>query len=171
MHFGRRSADRELSDYSTVAKALQTRRAEKKLHAPSDSCITDQSAARSYRPEERLADRGDKTREIVEDAAGIPRTWDPELFSVPRDEVWTLIIAFWANLAAQGFVAYVIIFELIPSGDFHTRLILFGLGAAAAIALVVCASRNVSQRPAFAGICLALGYGELLAITICSLVR
>jgi hypothetical protein len=175
MHFGRRRPpDREFSDYSAVASTLQRRRSEKKLDMPSESEITDPSAVRAYRPEKRLADRGEKTRELVKDAAGIPRTWEPELPFVPQDEVWTLVtlvIALWANLAAQALVAYVISFKLVPSDDFETRLILLGLGAAAAIALVVCASRNISRTPACAGMVLALGYGELLAITICSLAR
>jgi hypothetical protein len=168
MHFGRRRpVDREFSDYSTVAQALQKRGSEKKLCMPIEPGITDQSAARAYQPEERLAERGEKTRELVEDAAGIPRTWKPELSSVQQDEASTLHVALWANLGTQALVAYVIS-EIIHSGDLAARLILLGFDAAAATALAVCANRYLSRSPALAGISLVVAVGELLALTICA---
>jgi hypothetical protein len=151
-----------LSDYSKVAAALQKRRTDKKLHVPSESGIADHSAVRAYRPEEGLAERGEKTRELVEDAAGIPRSWEPEWTpSTPRNETWILHTALWASVAGQGLV-YVAADNLNLVWD----IILLSLAAGAAIALVVCAIRNLLRNPVFGVISLAIGCFELLVVVI-----
>jgi hypothetical protein len=155
-----------------VAKAPAKTQDQEQLHVPSDSGITDQNAARTYRLEERLAGRGEQTRELVGDAAEIPRTWEPEWTppSAPQEETWILIGALWASAAVQTFVVYAITI-LNPAGDLFPNLIPVSLGAGAAIALMVCASRNLSRRPAFANISLAIGCIEfLIAMAIGDLV-
>jgi len=163
MHWRRhRPADRELSDYSVVAAALQKRRAERKQRGLAVSDSADPDAVCEYQPKERLAERAEQTRTLVEDAVDIPRTWEPDsLRSVPADQAWMLHFLMWISVLIQCIPLYAI--AELPN-DPASASVCLALGAAVAIGLIVCARGYIPNKPGFASAAIAVAIFELLGI-------
>jgi hypothetical protein len=69
--------------------------------------------------------------------------------------------ALWVSVSGQGLVYFA-----ADNLNLAWDLILLSIAGVAAIALLVCAIRNLSRKPAFASISFAIGWFELFVIVI-----